>query len=322
MHLLITNRIDPTVASQIAATPGVTVDRWEGPDPMPRAELLERAAGADAIIAMLTDRVDEELLDRSQGLRIVANMAVGYDNLDLAALTRHGVYATNTPDVLTDATAELAIGLILALLRGIVASSGAMRQGLWRGWSPDAFLGTDVYGKVLGILGFGRIGRAVARRAAALGMEVVALAPRGGQRPFEGRYLPLEAVIQTADVVSLHLPASVETRHFCDRAFFAAMKPGSFFVNTARGSLVDTTALVEHLAAGHLAGAALDVYETEPLPIDDPLWEQPNLVLTPHIGSATIETRRRMALRAWENVARVHAGAVPWDLLNPSVADG
>lgn len=319
VRLFITGRLDSAVYRAICETPGLEVSRWEGPGPIPRALLLERAAEQDALITMLTDQVDEELCAHAPHLRIVANMAVGYDNLDLAALSRHGVYATNTPEVLTDATAELTVGLILALLRGIALHADAMRRGQWHGWSPDGFLGTDVAGKVLGIVGLGRIGRAVAQRAAALGMEVVALAPRHERPAFAGQYLSLPNLIEAADVISLHLPANDTTRRFCDAAFFAAMKPNSYFVNTARGSLVDTPALIAGLVSGHLAGAALDVYETEPLPMSHPLFACPNVILTPHIGSATVETRRRMALRAWENVDRVRTGGVPRDLLNPDV---
>ncbi|MBX5467472.1 MAG: DUF309 domain-containing protein [Firmicutes bacterium] len=319
MRVVVARPLDAAVMRQMLERPGVTVEVFEGPGPMTREELVRRLESAEVLVSMLTERIDEDLLRAAPALRLVANVAVGFDNFDLAAMTRHRVLATNTPDVLTEATADLAYGLMLALVRGFVRASQAMREGAWRGWSPTAFLGHDLEGLVLGILGFGRIGQAVARRALASRMQVWAVPPRhgGGDPPPGVRWVSREELVAGADVVSLHVPATPQTYHLCDDAFFASMKPGAWLVNTARGSVVDTAALLRALDSGRLAGAALDVFEEEPLPVDHPLYRYPQVLLTPHIGSATVETRRRMAQRAWDNVVDFLEGRPPRDLLNP-----
>lgn len=270
---------------------------------------------------MLTDIIDEEILASSPRLQIVSNFAVGYDNIDLAAATRHGVMVTNTPDVLTEATAELTWALMLALVRNILPARQIMLEGGWRTWSPAGFLGTELSGKTLGIVGLGRIGQAVARRAPAFNMTVVAMASSRPERSgVDGiPRLPKDQFLAQADLVSLHVPLTPETNRMVNRDWLNAMKPGAFLVNTARGAVVDETALYEALNAGRLAGAGLDVFETEPVGTGHPLALHPKVLATPHIGSATGETRRAMALRAARNIALALNGQRPPDLLNPEV---
>jgi glyoxylate reductase len=267
------------------------VDVWPERLPPPREALLRAAAGADGLLTMLTDRVDAELLDAAPQLRAVANLAVGTDNIDLAAAAERGVAVGSTPDVLTDATADLAFALLLAAARRLPQGAEFVRAGEWVTWEPAGDLGADVSGATLGIVGWGRIGQAVARRAAGFGMEIV-----------HSRPAPLEELLERSDFVSLHVPLTPETRHLIDAAALARMKPTALLVNTARGPVVDQSALADALRAGALAGAALDVTDPEPLPPDDPLLDAPNLLVVPHIGSATVRTRARMAEMAVDNL--------------------
>jgi glyoxylate reductase len=270
------------------------VDTWPGELAPPPDELRAHVRVAEGLLAMVADRVDEELLDAAPGLRAIANFAVGTDNIDLEAAAARGIPVGNTPDVLTDATADLAFALILALARGIVSGAATVRAGEWRTWEPAGDLGTDLAGATLGIVGRGRIGEAVARRAAGFGMEVVHSSRSSG--------VPLEELLALADVVSLHTPLTPDTRHLIDARALARMKPTALLVNTARGGIVDQEALREALLAGRIAGAGLDVTEPEPLPGDDPLLDAPNLLVVPHLGSATRRTRARMAEMAVENL--------------------
>lgn len=324
MRVLVCHRLDERVMQAIEDFPGIEVTVWQQAGPMPRQAFLDQLASAEVALTMLTERVDEEALAQAPYLRLVANVAVGFDNFDLPALTRHGVMATNTPGVLTEATADIAFGLMLVAVRGMWTASLAMRRGEWRGWSPTAFLGRDLAALQLGIIGYGRIGEAVARRALAVGMRVAAVKPRHRTvEPLPGvEWWERERLVRESDVISLHVPATPETYHLCNDAFFAQMKPGAWLINTARGSVVDTAALMRALDSGRLAGAGLDVFEEEPLPADHPLFQYPQVVMTPHIGSATVETRRRMAARAWDNVVDFLSGRPPRDLLNPSVWQG
>ncbi|CAB1128371.1 Glyoxylate reductase [Candidatus Hydrogenisulfobacillus filiaventi] len=315
MRVLICHRIAPTVVEAIRQA-GHEVVQWTGPGPIPPGRLAAELRQADAALTMLTDRIDGRMLEGAERLRVVANVAVGFDNLDLAALAAHGGAATNTPDVLTEATAELALALLLLVMRDLPASMDALRGGRWQGWEPDAFLGRELAGKTLGIVGYGRIGAAVARRAAAFGMHILAAGPHP-RTLAEGRWAPLEELLAASDAVSVHTPLTPATYHLFNRDTFARMRPGSYFVNTARGAVVDTGALLEALDSGRLAGAALDVFEVEPLPPGHPLLAHPRVVLTPHVGSATVETRTRMAERAWRNVEAVFRGEAPPDWLNP-----
>jgi glyoxylate reductase len=297
------------------------VEYWPGAERPPREDFQRAAMNADGIVCVLTDRVDEALLAVAPHLRIVANVAVGYDNLDIAALTRRKIAATNTPGVLDETTADLAWALMLAVARRIVESDALARSGKWRMWNFDQFCGADVWGKTLGIVGFGRIGRAVARRAQGFGMRVVYAsghrAPAEVERALGAEFRALDVLVAEADFISIHVPLNDSTRHLIAAPQFAAMKPTTFIINTARGPIIDEAAMIAALATGRLAGAGLDVYEREP-EIPDGL-RRPNVVMTTHIGSASIETRTKMAMIAAENVVAFFDGRRPPTILNPEV---
>ena len=276
--------------------------------PPAREELLAGVAGKDGLMAMLSDRIDDELLDAAgPQLKIVANYAVGVNNVDLDACRRRGIVVSNTPDVLTDATAELTIALVLALLRRVAEGDRLIRRGEAWIWAPNLMLGRGLAGLTLGLVGYGRIGRAVERLARAHGMEVIHSSRSGG--------LPLEELLASADVVSLHLPLTDESHHLIDARRLALMKPTAVLVNASRGPIVDEAALVDALAAGRITGAALDVFEHEP-DVHPGLLGLENVVLVPHLGSATLETREAMgmlcveALRAVLIEDRIPANAV------------
>jgi glyoxylate reductase len=277
-----------------------------------RDALLAELVEADGLIAALDVRVDDALLAAAPRLRVAANVAVGYDNVDVAACARRGVVVTNTPDVLTAATADFTWALILAAARRIVEGDRLVRSGGWRGWSLDLLLGRELAGTRLGIVGLGRIGQAVARRARGFDVEVV----YAGPRPVEAAadlgawHVPLDELLATSDVVSLHCPLGPTTRHLIDAAALARMKPDAILVNTARGPIVDEAALAAALAAGRPGAAGLDVFEREPA-VEPALLDHPRVVLAPHLGSATTATRGRMATLAAEAVADVLAGRPP-----------
>jgi glyoxylate reductase len=268
--------------------------------------LVAGASGSDALLALLTDRVDGDLLDAAPSLRAVANYAVGTDNVDLNAATSRGIPVGNTPDVLTETTADLAFALMLAAARRVVEADSAVRAGEWPEWQPDAFLGHDVHGAVLGIVGFGRIGRAVARRAEGFGMTVL-------------HGLPLDELLERSDFVSVHVPLTPETRGMIGARELGLMKKTAILVNTARGPLVDTAALEQALRSGAIAGAALDVTDPEPLPASHPLLGAPNLVVAPHVGSASHRTRAAMADMAVDNLLAALAGERMPHCANPEV---
>jgi len=280
--------------------------------PLSAEELHGHVAGADAAITLLHDRVDDAFLDAAgPGLRVVANVAVGYDNIDVAACRARGVIATNTPGVLTDATADIAFALILMATRRLGEGERLIRSGTPWSWNMFFLLGTGLQGKTLGVVGLGLIGQATARRARAFGMDVV-YAGRSGADPaveaeLGARRLELDELLATADVVSLHCPLTPDTRHLIDARRLALMKPTAYLVNTARGPVVDEAALAAALRDGTIAGAGLDVFEREPQ-VDPGLLELENVVLIPHLGSATIETRTAMAVLAAENALAVLAG--------------
>jgi glyoxylate reductase len=270
------------------------VDEWPGDLPPSPEDLRERTRGTEGLLTLITDRVDTELLDGAPRLKAIANMGVGTDNIDVEACSERGIPVGNTPDVLTDATADLAFALLLALARRIVRGEEKVRSGEWRTWEPAADLGADLAGAVLGIVGWGRIGQATARRGVGFGMEIVHSSRSSG--------VPLGELLERADFVSLHTPLTPDTRHLIDAAALARMKPTALLVNTARGGVVDQDALRDALHAGEIAGAALDVTDPEPLPADHPLLDAPNLLVVPHVGSATVRTRARMAEMAVENL--------------------
>jgi glyoxylate reductase len=287
---------------------------------VPREEVKRRLRDCDGMVALLSVRVDDDLMDAAPRLRAVANYAVGFNNLDVPAMTRRGVLATNTPGVLTEATADLAFALILAAARRIAEGDRLVRAGQWTGWHPRFMLGTDVYGKVLGIIGFGRIGRAVARRARAFDMPVLYAGrhPVDAERETElgARYVPLDQLLRGADFVSIHAPLNDETRHLIAEAQLRLMKREAYLINTARGPIVDEGALARALREGWIAGAGLDVYEDEPR-VHPELLRCENAVLLPHVGSATINARAGMAERAARNLIAALDGQRPPNLLNP-----
>lgn len=295
---------------------------WEGETPPTRDDLRREVADASGLLCLLCDRVDDEVLAAaSPSLRVVSVMAVGYDNVDVAAATRRGIVVTNTPGALTETTADLAVALMLAAARRIPEGVDFVRAGHWKTWDPLLLLGEDVHGATLGIVGMGRIGRAVARRARGFNMRVIYF----NRSPVVvedaepcGSLLDLA---READFVSLHLPGSPETRHIINREFLHCMKRNAILINTARGSHVDTSALVEALREGRLRAAALDVTDPEPLPPDHPLLGLPSCIVVPHIGSASGATRARIARLAAENLVAVLDGRRPPHPVNPEVLD-
>jgi glyoxylate reductase len=297
MKVLLTRRIPSSVFTRLESD--CEVDLYEGPGGISAEELRRRVADKDALICVLMDRVTPELLDAAPNLRIVANIAVGYENIDVPAARARGVIVTNTPGVLTEATAELTWALILAAARRVAEGDRLIRRGGWKGWSLDFMLGTELRGKQLGIIGAGRIGRAVAAKAPAFGMTAVF-----GQRN------ALDRLFVTSDVISLHVPGGASTRHMIDRKTFARMKRSAIFVNASRGSVVDEEALIWALKERLIAGAALDVFENEPN-VRDELMSMENVVLVPHLGSATRETRTAMIDLAVSNVLAVASGNPP-----------
>jgi glyoxylate reductase len=326
--------MDSTARPHIAVTrllPGGALERLrtashvvvhEEDRPPSRDELLALVRDADGLLCLLTERIDAEVLDAAPRLRVVSNYAVGVNNIDVAEATRRGILVTNTPDVLTEATADFTWALILAACRRLGEGERLVRAGAWRGWSPTQLLGADVYGKTLGIVGLGRIGRAVARRAGGFAMPVLHHTQHpvdpAVERSLGARPVALDDLLRAADVVSLHVPYTPATHHLVDAARLRLMRPSAYLVNTARGPLVDEAALVEALRAGVIAGAGLDVYEREPA-LTPGLVELPNVVLAPHLGSATVEARTAMADLAAENLLAALAGRRPPHPVNPEV---
>ena len=294
-----------------ALIPGANVEVPESWVGIARCDLSE----ADALVCLLLDRIDQSVIARAPKLRVIANCAVGYDNIDLAAATAAGIAVTNTPDVLTEATAELAFALLLAAARRLPEGEALIRSRRWPGWQLDQLLGVQLTGKTLGVIGLGRIGKAMVRRAEAFGMRSIH-ANRGLDQI--DQIDQIDHVFAEADVVSLHCPLTPETRHLVDARRLALMKPTAILVNTARGGCVDEAALIDALRASWIFAAALDVFEREP-EINAALYDCPRLVLAPHIGSATTETRIAMARLCADAVIEVLAGRRPANLVNTTV---
>lgn len=282
--------------------------------PPTRDELLEAAKGAAGILATATEKIDGEVMDAAgDDLQVVANMAVGYDNIDVEAAKERGVIVTNTPGVLDETTADVAFMLMLAAARRLGEAERLLRAGGWEWWGPKQLVGVDVWGKKLGVVGMGRIGAAVARRAKGFGMEVVyhnRSRDEESERELEARYLDLGDLLETVDFVSIHTPLTDKTRHLIGPAELEKMKPTAVLVNTSRGPVVDESALAEALAEGRIFAAGLDVYEEEPK-VHPKLLDLDNVVLAPHVGSASVETRERMAALAAENIVAVLSGGEP-----------
>jgi glyoxylate reductase len=290
--------------------------------PLTKAEVIDRLRDVDGAMTMLTDTIDRDVLTRCPRLKITSNVAVGYNNIDIAAATDLGVMATNTPGVLTDTTADFAWALLMATARRVVEGDAFTRAGKWKAWSPTMFLGRDVHGKNLGILGLGRIGQAVARRAAGFNMNVIFYNPRpvadSVLRELGARPVSFEELLRTSDFISLHVPLSSATMHLLNERTFAMMKPTCIVVNTARGPVVDEKALVEALKKKQIAGAGLDVFENEPR-VESELLHMDNVVLAPHIGSGSYETRMKMCMMAAANLLAWLRRQRPPNLVNPEV---
>lgn len=301
--VLVTRRIPSAVLAKLEAACDVDVYRQGD---LPHEDLIARVAGKQGLLSVVTDSIDRAVFEAGRELKVVSTIAVGYNNIDIAAAREHGVVVTNTPDVLTEAAADLTWSLILGMTRRIVEGDRLVRRGAWKGFALDFMLGTDLRGKQLGIVGFGRIGKAVAARAAVFGMRV-AFASRSGASSPLGEAMTLDRLLTTSDVISLHCPLTTETRHLINQTSLARMKRSAYLVNAARGPVVDEAALVWGLENRLIAGAALDVYEREP-EIHRGLLALENVVLSPHLGSSTIETRTTMIHLAVDNLIAVLSG--------------
>ncbi len=304
-RVLLTRRVPSSVLTLLESRH--SVDLYSGDAAMPREELLRRIADKDAVVCVLTDKIDAEVMSAAPGLKVIANVAVGYDNIDVAAARERRIIVTNTPDVLTESVAEFTWALILGIARRVAEGDRLMRTGAWKGWALDFMLGMELHGKRLGIIGAGRIGKAVAAKAPAFGMSVMFA---GRPDVPEPATVSLDQLLVTSDVISIHAPGTPGTRHLINKRTLARMKRSAILVNTARGSIVDEEALAWALGERLIAGAALDVYEREP-EIHPALRNHENVLLAPHLGSATRETRTAMAELAVRNVLSVLDGAGP-----------
>ena len=301
---------------------GCDAEIWEAETPVPRDILLQKVADAEGLYCLLTEQVDEALLAAAPRLRVVSNYAVGYNNIDVAACTARGIPVGNTPGVLTDTTADFAFALLMSAARRVTEGVTYVRDGRWVTWGPKLLLGVDVYGGTLGVVGFGRIGQAVARRARGFDMRVLAYDPYSvpqGLDPDLAELVDLDTLLTESDFVSVHVPLTAETERFIGTTEFAKMKPSAILINTARGPVVDPDALLTALQKGRIAGAALDVTEPEPLPQDHPLVTLPNCIVTPHIASASVATRNKMAVIAAENLLAGLEGSRLPHCVNPEV---
>jgi len=307
--ILLTGRIPSSVLATLESIGEVDHFRKDGVDVMPHEELVARVAGKQALVSMITDAVGRDVIDSGRDLKVIANAAVGYNNIDLAAARERGVIVTNTPGVLTDATADLTWALILGITRRIGEGERLVRRSAWKGWTFDFMLGAELRGKQLGIVGYGGIGRAVAARGRAFGMRI-AYTSRTPKDDPEAEVMALDRLLATSDVVSLHCPLTSETRHLIDQSALARMKRSAYLINTSRGPVIDEKALAWALRMRLIAGAALDVFEQEPK-VEPELLTLDNVMLVPHLGSGTVETRTAMADLAVRNVAAVLSGRDP-----------
>jgi glyoxylate reductase len=319
LKVLATRPLFPAAQEILNAT--CDVDYWKQPERISKEELFRRIKDKDGLVCLLTERVNEELLLAAPKLRIAANVAVGFDNISIPECTKRGVAATNTPGVLDETTADFAWTLLMAVARRLGEGEQLARSGNWQGWDLDQLVGADVWGKTLGLVGFGRIGRAVARRASGFQMKVIyndaVRAALDVEKGFHAEFRDLDAVLAEADFVSVHVPLLSETRGLFDATKFARMKRTAFLINTSRGPVVNEAALVQALESKRIAGAALDVYENEPS--IHPGLKRPNVVLAPHIASASLETRTKMACMAAQNVVTFFKGGRPPNILNQEV---
>lgn len=318
MHVLVTAKLSEEVLSPLRAEHDVVVSRFERP--MSREDLLRGVKGVDGLLCVIMDRIDKELIDAAPRLRMIANFGVGYDNIDIPAASSRRIWVSNTPGVLVDATADLAMALMLAVSRRVVEGDHIVRGEQWKAWAPFLFLGTDVSRKTLGIIGLGQIGKAVAARARGFGMTILYHNRRRidvwEEEELGVRYASLEGLLAESNFVSLHVSLNPQSRHLIGKDQLRIMKQSSFLINVSRGPVVHEQALLEALEQGVIAGAGLDVYENEPH-VTPGLRKLSNVVLLPHVGSATIETRLRMGSKAVENLLWGLRGDMPPNCLNP-----
>ncbi len=322
-RVLVTNRIPAAVLQRLESD--LEIDYHTEKDALSRDQLLDRVRDKHGLLCVVTDTIDARIIKAGSQLRVIANIAVGYDNIDIATAKKHGIVVTNTPEVLTESVAELTWGLILNVTRRVVEGDRLIQSGVWKGWALDFMLGMELFGKQLGVVGSGRIGRAVAARASVFGMKVVFAARKGSNDTTDRSQLtkslkdssvmPLDRLLATSDVVSLHVPMTSDTHHLIDREALVNMKPSAYLINTSRGPVVDEDALVLALREGLIAGAALDVYEREPM-VNSGLLGLSNVILSPHLGSATHETRTAMADLAARNLMEVLSGNSPITPIN------
>ncbi|HBO90594.1 MAG TPA: D-glycerate dehydrogenase [Acidobacteria bacterium] len=322
-RVLVTNRIPAAVLQHLESD--LEIDYHTEQNALSRDQLLDRVRDKHGLLCVVTDTIDAGIIKAGSQLRVIANIAVGYDNIDIATAKKHGIVVTNTPGVLTESVAELTWGLILNVTRRVVEGDRLIQSGVWKGWALDFMLGMELFGKQLGVVGAGRIGRAVAARASVFGMKVVFAAPKGSnditdrsqwtKSLKDSSVMPLDRLLATSDVVSLHVPMTSDTHHLIDREALVNMKPSAYLINTSRGPVVDEDALVLALREGLIAGAALDVYEREPM-VHSGLLGLSNVVLSPHLGSATHETRTAMADLAARNLMEVLSGNLPITPIN------
>ena len=319
-RILVTGRLPDEVMAQLDAVCDMVANREDRP--MEREQVLKKIADREGLLSMITDRVDAELMDRAPNLKIISNLAVGTNNIDVATATARGIAVTNTPGVTTEPTADLTFGLILAVARRIVEEDRLTREGKFQYWAPMLFLGRSVARKTLGIVGFGAIGQAVAKRARGFDMRILYTRRRRLDETREQElgieYADFGRLLRESDFVSLHVPLTDETRHLIGAKELRQMKPTAFLINASRGPVVNEKELVEALGKGVIAGAGLDVYENEPA-LEPGLADLPNVVLTPHVGSGTIEDRTLMAGMATDNLLAGLKGEIPRFILNPDV---
>lgn len=298
---------------------------WEDYAPPPKNVIIQKAAGVDALVSLLSDKIDSEIFDAAPNLKIVAQLAVGYDNIDVKEATKRGIYVTNTPGVLTETTADFAWALLMAVARRVVEADKYVRSGKWKvGWHPSMLLGRDVYGATLGIVGLGRIGQAVAKRAKGFNMRVLyydVRRRRDLEKKLKLEYVDLETLLRNADFVSIHVPLMDTTYHLINERRLRLMKKTAYLINNSRGPVIDEKALYKVLKEGSIAGAALDVFEQEPTPQDNPLLTLDNVVAAPHISSGSHETRSKMAEMVAENLVAFFEGRVPPNLVNMKVLE-
>jgi len=296
-------------------------DVWPEELPPSREEILERVGGVDGLLCLLTDRIDAEVMDTAgPGLKVISNHAVGFDNIDVAAATERGIPVGNTPGILTDATADMAFALMMAAGRRVVEAEKFLRAGKWKTWGPSMLLGADFAGATLGIIGFGRIGQAVAKRATGFDMRVLYYDPNASpSNPSTAVSIDLDTLLRESDFISVHVPLTSETRQMVDADFLAKLKPNAVLVNTSRGGVLDQAALYETLKERRIFAAALDVTDPEPLPMDSPLLELDNCIIVPHIASASVQSRDMMAFLSAKNlIAGVNGERLP-HCVNPEV---